>query len=94
MSLWVDKYRPTALSKIDFHTDQAARLKALATTGDVPHLMFYGPSGAGKKTRIMCLLRELFGPGAEKMKVEHKVLTTPSKKKMTSRSSRATFTLK
>lgn len=30
----------------------------------------------------MCLLRELFGPGAEKMKVEHKVLTTPSKKKI------------
>ena len=36
-------------------------------SGDFPHLMFYGPSGAGKKTRIMCFLREIFGASAEKV---------------------------
>ena len=30
-------------------------------------MLFYGPSGAGKKTRISCTLRQLFGPGVEKV---------------------------
>ena len=35
-------------------------------------MLFYGPSGAGKKTRISCTLRQLFGPGVEKVwNLEH-----------------------
>jgi len=29
MSLWVDKYRPTSLLKLDYHKEQAAHLKKL-----------------------------------------------------------------
>ena len=38
--------------------------------GDFPHLLVYGPSGAGKKTRIMCILREMYGAGVEKLKLD------------------------
>ena len=51
-------------------------------SGDFPHLLVYGPSGAGKKTRIMCLLRELYGAGIEKLRIEHQTFTTPSNKKL------------
>eukprot|EP00039_Didymoeca_costata_P020132 m.340181 g.340181 ORF g.340181 m.340181 type:complete len:354 (-) comp19169_c0_seq1:154-1215(-) len=82
MSLWVDTHRPTSLSKLDYHDRLSKQLVRLAASGDMPHMMFFGPPGAGKKTRIMCLLREMYGPGIEKMRIEHKTLTTPSGKKI------------
>lgn len=82
MSLWVDKYRPTSIGKLDYHKEQAAQLRNLVHCGDFPHLLVCGPSGAGKKTRIMCLLRELYGAGVEKLRIEHQTITTPSKKKI------------
>ena len=50
--------------------------------GDFPHLLVYGPSGSGKKTRVMCILRELYGAGVERMRIEHNTFTTPSKKRL------------
>ena len=35
-------------------------------------MLFYGPPGSGKRTRIMAVLREMFGASAEKLKVEHR----------------------
>ncbi|XP_047025353.1 replication factor C subunit 3 [Helicoverpa zea] len=80
MSLWVDKHRPRDLMKLDYHKDQAVRLKSLVQQSDFPHLLVYGPSGAGKKTRIMCLLRELYGSGVERLRQETMTFTTPNKK--------------
>ncbi|XP_078489558.1 replication factor C subunit 3-like [Ciona intestinalis] len=82
MSLWVDKYRPKSLNKLDYHLEQAENLKKLVENGDFPHLLFYGPPGAGKKTRIMCLLREVYGSGVEKLRIEKHNFVTPSKKKL------------
>lgn len=80
--LWVDKYRPKELQKLDYHKEQAAHLKNLTQQGDFPHLLVYGPLGAGKKTRIMCLLRELYGSGVERLRMENMHFTTPSNKKL------------
>ncbi|UYV62519.1 RFC3, partial [Cordylochernes scorpioides] len=49
---------------------------------DFPHLLVYGPSGAGKKTRVMCLLEELYGSGVQRLRMEHQSFQTPSKKKL------------
>ncbi|CAI2168638.1 18824_t:CDS:10 [Funneliformis geosporum] len=79
MSLWVDKYRPKSLEELTYHSELTNRLKILASS-DFPHLLIYGPSGAGKKTRISCLLEELYGQGVRKLKTDVQTFTTPSRK--------------
>lgn len=68
--LWVDKYRPKSFDEMDYHKDLSERLKRLVATGNPPHMLFSGPSGAGKATRVQAFLRELYGPGVEAVKVE------------------------
>ncbi|CAG8506456.1 6779_t:CDS:10 [Ambispora gerdemannii] len=79
---WVDRHRPTSLNELSFHSDLSQRLGTLASDGDFPHLLVYGPSGSGKKTRINCVIKELFGEGVEKIKVEERLFQTPSNKKL------------
>ncbi|WPK24527.1 hypothetical protein PUMCH_001803 [Australozyma saopauloensis] len=82
MSLWVDKYRPKKFGQLTFHPQITDSLKSLAATGDFPHLLVYGPSGAGKKTRIYATLNELFGASVEKLKIDVKTFTNASSKKL------------
>jgi replication factor C subunit 3/5 len=42
----------------------------------------YGPSGAGKKTRTIATLKELYGPGVEKIKIDARVFQTTSNRKL------------
>jgi replication factor C subunit 3/5 len=80
MSLWVDKYRPTSLDKLTVHESITSKLSGLAASDELPHLLFYGPSGAGKKTRVMALLRSLFGPGVTRVKLEHRSIKVNASK--------------
>ncbi|GAA5868111.1 hypothetical protein JCM8547_003348 [Rhodosporidiobolus lusitaniae] len=80
-SLFVDRHRPKTLQDLCYHPELSNRLVALSK-GDFPHTLFYGPSGAGKKTRIMATLRELFGPGVEKLRIEQRPFLTPTRRKL------------
>ncbi|KAI7831986.1 activator 1 38 kDa subunit [Kickxella alabastrina] len=82
MALWVEKHRPNSLDKLSFHGDLTEHLKQLSSSGDLPHLLVYGPTGAGKRTRVAAILREIYGPGAEKLKVSQRIFETPSRRKM------------
>ncbi|PSR90552.1 P-loop containing nucleoside triphosphate hydrolase protein [Coniella lustricola] len=82
MALIVDKHRPRSLDQLTYHPELSERLKSLAQSGDFPHLLVYGPSGAGKKTRIVATLKELYGPGVEKIKIDARVFQTTSNRKL------------
>ena len=72
--LWVDKYRPRQLGELTYHHNVTEVLSQLATRDDFPHMLFYGPLGAGKKTRVYCFLEAIFGNGVYKLKSEEKVI--------------------
>eukprot|EP01061_Rhynchopus_euleeides_P047969 TRINITY_DN9952_c0_g1_i2.p2 TRINITY_DN9952_c0_g1~~TRINITY_DN9952_c0_g1_i2.p2 ORF type:complete len:358 (+),score=138.47 TRINITY_DN9952_c0_g1_i2:39-1112(+) len=79
--LWVDTHRPKTLAALDLNKDVTDNLTKIAKSGDFPHLLFYGPSGAGKKTRVMALLREHYGMGAGKVRMEQRTLRVTESKK-------------
>ncbi|GAM21419.1 hypothetical protein SAMD00019534_045940, partial [Acytostelium subglobosum LB1] len=79
--LWIDKYRPTSLEQMDYHQDISQNLINMVKGGDFPHLLVYGPSGAGKKTRVMAILKEIYGPNCLKIKIEHRTFKHPSTSK-------------
>lgn len=64
--LWVEKYRPRAISEVAHQREVIATLekavKESAGRGDLPHLLFYGPPGTGKTSTALALCRDLFGP--------------------------------
>ncbi|KAF8245238.1 P-loop containing nucleoside triphosphate hydrolase protein [Wilcoxina mikolae CBS 423.85] len=82
MPLLVDKHRPRSLEALHYHEGLSSRLKSLANSGDFPHLLIYGPSGAGKKTRIVATLKELYGPSAEKIRIDSRIFQTTSNRKI------------
>ncbi len=79
-SMWIEKHKPNSLSKLTFHPELSSKLDSLSKCEEIPHLLFYGPPGAGKKTRVMALLKEIYGSGAEKVKLEFRNFKTPTGK--------------
>jgi replication factor C subunit 3/5 len=79
MVLWVEKYRPNQLSKLELHSEINERLIQLIDNPDFPHLLLYGPSGGGKCTRIHALLRSIYGRSVDKQRVQNKQIKIKSK---------------
>lgn len=80
--LWVHKYAPKDLDSLSYHDGLTQTLKSLANGEEFPHLLVYGPSGAGKKTRVNAILRELYGKGAQKIKIDARVVQVTSSRKV------------
>lgn len=68
--LWIDKYQPRHLNELSCHPEITNHLEQLTKKNNLPHMLFYGCSGAGKKTRIMAVLRAVFGDAIDKVKAE------------------------
>lgn len=78
----MNKYRPKSLNALS-HKKKTHFLKSLADQPrDLPHLLLYGPNGAGKKTRCMALLESIFGPGVYRLKIDVRQFVTASNKKL------------
>ena len=56
--------QPERLEDLDFHTGLAKKLLRVGATAEVPHQLFHGPAGGGKRTLIDAFLRHQCGPGA------------------------------
>lgn len=59
---WVEKYRPKKLDDIIQQDKVVNVLKKTIETGDMTHMLFYGPSGTGKTSTILATAMQLFGP--------------------------------
>eukprot|EP01067_Filipodium_phascolosomae_P003838 Filipodium_phascolosomae@DN2680_c2_g1_i15.p1 len=72
--LWIDKYRPKSLKELSYNVETTQLLQRLVESQDFPHLLLYGPTGSGKKTRLGAFLYEVYGPGVRKLKVDNRNL--------------------
>jgi len=76
--LWMDKYQPKSIEDLDFNHNITDILKTISQKEDFPHLIFYGPEGAGKKTRIKALLSLIYNSGVYRVNSEMKELKVNS----------------
>lgn len=75
----IEKYNPKSLSELTYNDHVTNVITSIAQTADFPHLIFYGPEGSGKKTRIKLLLQSLFDQSVYKLNSENKELKINSK---------------
>lgn len=69
---WANKHQPKTFDDMIFHKDTAMRLKDVASNPELPHLLFHGASGAGKRTMVQALLRQVYGEEVQKMRLVKK----------------------
>ena len=59
--LWTSKYSPSSFDELKSNHLLTSKLKLLALSKNLPHLIFYGKNGVGKRCRINCLLAKIYG---------------------------------
>lgn len=57
---FIDKYDPRKTKKPIFHLDLLKKLEKMSKDESIPHIIFHGPRGAGKKTILNMFLKMIF----------------------------------
>ena len=65
---YINKYVPTSLEEIFFHYNIYKMLEIMSNDTSIPHLLFHGPYGSGKKTMINIFMEMLFGKSVHSVK--------------------------
>ncbi len=65
---FIDKYIPTNINNIFFHEEIYKILEVMAEDDSIPHLLFHGPYGSGKKTMVRIFLEMLFGDSVKNVR--------------------------
>ncbi len=58
--IWTEKYRPSNFENVVGQQEIVKRVQALVKSMNIPHLLFAGPSGIGKSTLALIIVKELF----------------------------------
>lgn len=65
-NFFTDKYRPTTIKDAKFHKQLLLQLQHMSKDESIPHMLFSGPEGCGKKTIIRMLLEMLYDTDVHK----------------------------
>lgn len=65
--LFVDEYIPKNMNDSLFHKDEIEILKKMSKDESIPHLIFYGPEGCGKKVLIKLFLEKVYDKQVNKL---------------------------
>ncbi|XP_062205856.1 replication factor C subunit 5-like [Phragmites australis] len=66
--VWADKYRPNVLNEFICNKAVAAELYQLVVAHQCKHFIFEGPPAVGKRSMVLALIRDGFGP--DDLKIE------------------------
>lgn len=65
---FIDKYKPNNIDDIEIHKNILQKLSIMSKDDSVPHIIFYGPEGVGKKTIINFFLEMIYNEQVHKLK--------------------------
>jgi replication factor C subunit 3/5 len=65
--LLVDKYTPNNYKEIFFHKEIYERLQQMSKDNSIPHIIFHGPIGSGKRTMTKLFLKMIYGESIENL---------------------------
>ena len=67
MPFLIDEFAPKTHNDVYFHKEIYDRLKLMSNDNSIPHIIFHGASGAGKKVMISIFLKMIYGEGISKL---------------------------